>query len=61
MKARERRKLRKKQRRLAKRLDRKNMPKGDGPVFKTSNVKYEVSEKMSMFLCTQPRAAGTRA
>jgi hypothetical protein len=48
--AKERRKLEKK------RLDRKNMPKGDGPVFKTSNVKYEVSEKV-----TAVRAGGVAA
>ena len=54
--ARERRKLEKKRRRIAKRLDRKNMPKGDGPVFRTSNVKYEVSEKV-----TAVRAGGVAA
>jgi hypothetical protein len=43
--AKERRKLRKRERRLAKRLDRKNKAHDDGPVFKTTNVKYEVSEK----------------
>ena len=47
MKARDRRKLEKRRRRIAKRLDRKNMPKGDGPVFKTSDVKFEVSEKLT--------------
>jgi len=43
--AKERRKLKKKQRRLAKRLDRNNGTADNGPVFKTTNVKYEVSEK----------------
>ena len=43
----ERRKLRKKQRQLAKRLDRDNGSRDNGPVFKTTNVKYEVSEKAS--------------
>jgi hypothetical protein len=56
VKAKERRKLEKRRRRIAKRLDRKNMPKGDGPVFRTSNVKYEVSEKV-----TAVRAGGVAA
>ncbi len=56
MKAKERRKLEKRRRRIAKRLDRRNMPKGDGPVFSTSNVKYEVSEKV-----TAVRAGGVAA
>ena len=47
MNAKERRKLRKKQRRLAKRLDRNNGSGDNGPVFTTTNVKYEVSEKAS--------------
>jgi hypothetical protein len=54
--ARERPQLEKKRRRIAKRLDRKNMPKGDGPAFRTSNVKYEVSEKV-----TAVRAGGVAA
>lgn len=41
----ERRKLRKKQRRLEKRLSRNNSPRDDGPVFKATNIRYEISEK----------------
>jgi hypothetical protein len=32
-------------RRLEKRLSRNNGPHDDGPVFKTTNVRYEVSQK----------------
>ena len=56
MKAKQRRKLEKRRRRIAKRLDRRNMPKGDGPVFKISDVKFEVSEKV-----TAVRAGGVAA
>jgi len=56
VKARQRRKLEKRRRRIAKRLDRGNMPTGDGPVFKTSDVKFEVSEKV-----TAVRAGGVAA
>ncbi len=47
MNAKERRKLEKRRRRIAKRLDRRNMPKGNGPVFKGANIVYEVSEKIN--------------
>lgn len=56
MKAKERRKLEKRRRRIARRLDRKNGSRDDGPVFRTSNVKYEVSEKV-----TAVRAGGVAA
>jgi len=56
VKAKEKRKLEKRRRRIAKRLDRRNMPTGDGPVFRTSDVKFEVSEKV-----TAVRAGGVAA
>ena len=48
MKATERRKLEKRRRRIARRLDRRNMPAGDGPVFKGANIVFEVSDKMTV-------------
>ena len=56
MKAKERRKLEKRRRRIARRLDRRNMPPGDGPVFRGANIVYEVSEKM-----TAAKAGGVAA
>jgi hypothetical protein len=45
VKAKERRKLEKRRRRIAKRLDRKNGSSDNGPVFRGSNAKYEVPGK----------------
>ncbi|MGB2826713.1 MAG: IS1380 family transposase, partial [Dehalococcoidales bacterium] len=56
MKAKERRKLEKRRRRIAKRLDRSNVPTGDGPVFRGANIVYEVSEK-----ATAAKAGGVAA
>jgi hypothetical protein len=56
VKAKERRKLEKRRRRIARRLDRRNMPTGDGPVFRGANIVYEVSEKM-----TAAKAGGVAA
>jgi hypothetical protein len=56
VKAKERRKLEKRRRRIAKRLDRRNMPKGDGPVFRGANIVYEVSAK-----ATAAKAGGVAA
>jgi hypothetical protein len=47
VKARERRKLEKRRRRIARRLDRRNMPKDDGPVFKGANIVFEVSDRIT--------------
>ena len=41
----EKTRLKRRQRRLAKRLDRRNRPAGERPVFGTARVTYEVSEK----------------
>ena len=45
MTPREKKRLKRKQRRLAKRLDRRNRPAGERPVFGSAHVTYEVSEK----------------
>ncbi len=45
MKPGEKKRLERKKRRLAKRLDRRNRPAGPQPVFRTAHVTYEVSEK----------------
>jgi hypothetical protein len=47
VKAKERRKLEKRRRRIARRLDRRNMPPGDGPVFKGANIVFEISDKIT--------------
>jgi hypothetical protein len=56
VKAGERRKLEKRRRRIARRLDRRNMPPGDGPVFRGANIVFEVSDKM-----TAAKAGGVAA
>jgi hypothetical protein len=56
VKAKERRKLEKRRRRIARRLDRRNMPPGDGPVFKGANIVFEVSDKI-----TAAKAGGVAA
>jgi hypothetical protein len=56
VKAKERRKLEKRRRRIAKRLDRRNMPTGGGPVFKGASIVFEVSDKM-----TAAKAGGVAA
>jgi hypothetical protein len=47
VKAKERRKLKRRRRRIEKRLARTNLPARAGPVFRSSNVVYEVSERTS--------------
>lgn len=56
MKARQRRKLEKRRRRIARRLDRRNMPADGGPVFRGANIVFEVSDKM-----TAAKAGGVAA
>ncbi len=46
MNAKDREKLRRRKRRIARRLDRNNFPKEPGPVFRASNIRYEVSERI---------------
>lgn len=46
MNAKDRKRLRRRKRRIARRLDRKNFPTEPGPVFKASNVRYEVSDRI---------------
>ena len=45
MTPREQKRLNRRKRRLAKRLDRRNRPAGARPVFGTAHVVYEMSEK----------------
>ena len=45
MTPREQKRLNRRKRRLEKRLDRRNRPAGERPVFGTAHVTYEVSEK----------------
>jgi hypothetical protein len=54
--AEERRKLRTRERRLARRLDRTANAQDRGPVFRTTNVRYEMSEKVTA-LCAGGVAA----
>ena len=46
MNAKDRRRLRRRKRRIGRRLDRNNFPREPGPVFKASNVRYEVSDRI---------------
>ena len=46
MNAKDTKRLRRRKRRIARRLDRNNFPREPGPVFKASNVRYEVSDRM---------------
>ena len=45
MTPREQKRLNRRKRRLEKRLDRRNLPASERPVFGTAHVTYEVSEK----------------
>ncbi len=47
MNAKDRRKLRRRKRRIARRLDRNNFPEKPGPVFRARNIRYEVSDRTS--------------
>jgi len=44
--AKDRKRLRRRKRRIVRRLDRSNFPKEPGPVFRGTNVRYEVSDRI---------------